>query len=308
MRNSFLRFYHPVVLQELPEYFPTDSKSLACPGMSKGYPLVDSDNRNIQDYWKTKNILYNLNENYFRTSHNFETLKDNEFILAAGCSITMGVGIDEESRWTNQLEKKLNIPIVNLGVGGSDVNTLIRNVSTYIANYNKPKAIIIQIPEMTRFSYLESNGLLECRTYFFVNDIIKDIASKVEKQGADFHFNQEVAILQLITLQTVMSAFRVPVIYFSINALDLKYYDNIDNDSVNHNSYIDVDNAGAVSHLFPNDVIHYFHKQTNKADFAKYEGILMSYGRDHSHPGDLQNTVWAEKLEKILQSKFRNKD
>ena len=304
MSNGFLKFYNPVLFQELPEHFPTDSKLLSYPGILEKYSPVDSFNRNIQDYWKTKNILYNLNENYFRTSHNFETLKDNEFILAAGCSITMGIGIDEESRWTNQLEKKLNIPVVNLGLGGSDVNTVIRNVSTYIANYNKPKAIIIQIPEITRFSYLASNGLLECRTYYFVNEVIKDSASKIEKQGADYHFNQEVAILQLITLQTVMSAFRIPVIYFSIYPLDLKYYDS----RLDHDPYIDVDGAGAVSHLFPNDVIYYFHKKANDTDFKKYQGILMEYGRDHSHPGDLQNMVWADKLEKILESKFRNKD
>lgn len=306
MSNSFLKFYNPCILEDLPEYFPIDSKSLFFPGILDKhgkYSLVDDFNRNIQDYWKTKNILYNLNENHFRTSHNFESLKNDEFILASGCSITMGIGIDEESRWTNQLEKKLGIPVVNLSVGASDINTLIRNISTYISNYNKPKAIIIQIPEITRFSFLDSKGILQCRTYLFVTETARDRATAIEKQGADYHFNQEVAILQLITLQTVMSAFRIPVIYFSIYALDLKYYDN-DSLSLSLDPYIDVNGVGAVSHLFPNDVIYYFDKTTNSSDFEKYNGILMEYGRDHSHPGDLQNTVWADKLVKILKSKI----
>lgn len=307
MPSRFLRFYEYVVLTELPEYFPMDSRVLRLPGISDkhgNYSVVDKYNRNIQDYWRPKNIRYNLNEHKFRTSHDFESLKDNDFLLAVGCSITMGVGIDEDSRWSNQLERRLNIPVVNLGVGASDINTVIRNVSTYIANYSKPKAIIIQLPELTRFSFLQPTGISQCRSYFFVHEFARDGATELELQGADYHFNQEVAIQQLVMLQTVMSAFHIPVIYFSVETLDLTYYKNqsANNYTTYYNNH---DNSGVISDLFPEDSIYDFRRRFHDpSDFEKYDGILMEYGRDYGHPGDLQNTAWADKLVRILSSKI----
>jgi hypothetical protein len=307
MPSRFLKFYDYYLLTDLPEYFPMDGKVLHLPGIINehgNYSKTDKYNRNIQDYWHAKNIRYNLNEHNFRTNHNFESLKDNDFFLATGCSITMGVGIDEDSRWSNQLEQRLTIPVVNLGVGASDINTVIRNVSTYIANYNKPMAIIIQIPELTRFSFLQPTGISQCRSYFFVREFASDSATELERQGADYHFNQEVAIQQLVTLQTVMSAFRIPVIYFSIDTLELTYYktQSPNNYTTYYNNH---DNSGVISKLFPKDSIYDFRRRFHDlSDFEKYDGILMEHGRDYSHPGDLQNKVWADKLIRILSSKL----
>jgi len=306
MASRFLKFYEPPSLINLPEYFSTDQKVPFFPGIMVGpgkFSEVDHHNRNVQDYWRSKNICYNLNEHMFRTNHNFESLKDNDFLLAVGCSMTMGVGINEESRWSNQLEQHLNIPVVNLGVSASDIHTVIRNVSTYISNYSKPKAIIIQIPELTRFSFLRPDGISQCRSYFFVQEFASDTATDVESQGSVYHFNQEVAIQQLIMLQITVSAFRVPVIYFSTEKLDLTYNSLSEPNYTTY--YNNHDNSGVISDLFPNDSIYDFRRRLHDpSDFEKYDGILMEYGRDYCHPGDLQNTVWADKLVKILSSKI----
>lgn len=314
MTCKFLKSYESFLLGKLPEYFPMDSETLNLTGnvditkvgINDGYDnysIVDDYGRDIRAYWNAKNIRYNLNEYEFRTNHNFESLKDNEFILAVGCSHTFGIGIDESSRWSNQLEQRLNIPVVNLGVASSDIHTVIRNVSTYIANYNKPKVIIIQVPELTRFSFLQSNGISQCRSYFYVHEFAGDRVTKLELQGADYHFNQEVAIQQLIMLQSVMSAFRIPVVYFSIDTLDLTYHDTqLENNYTTY--YNNHDNSGVISNLFPNDTIYNFERAHNQSDFEKYVGILMEYARDYSHLGDLQNTAWADKLMGILSSKI----
>ena len=306
MTRKFLKFYDTYELQELPIYFPSDNISLRRPGIidkEGNYSIVDYYNRNIQDYWHSKNIRYNLNEHEFRTCHNFELLKDNEFILATGCSHTFGVGIDEESRWSNQLEKRLNIPVVNLGVGASDIHTVIRNVSTYIANYNKPKIIIIQIPELTRFSFLHPNGISQCRSYFYVHKVPLDHKNKFVLQGADYHSNQEVAIQQLIMLQTVMSAFHIPIIYFCIDTIEGKFDGEESNYTTYYNNH---DNSGVISDLFPKDTIYDFRRTLSDKQyyFKKYDGILMGYGRDYAHPGDLQNRAWTDKLVRILSSKI----
>ena len=307
MSSRFLKFYDHILLKDLPEYFPSDSRKLSLPGIiddQGNYSIVDKYNRNIQDYWRSKNIRYNLNEHEFRTNHNFENLKDNDFLLAVGCSHTMGLGIDEESRWSNQLERRLNIPVVNLGVGGGDIHTVIRNISTYITNYSRPKAIIIQIPELTRFSFLKSNGVAQCRSYFYVHEFARNTVTELELQGADYHFNQEVAIQQLIMLQTVMAAFRISVIYFSTDALELTYYKSraANNYTTYYNNH---DNSGVISDLFPKDSIYDFRRREHdQSDFEKYDGLLMEHGRDYGHHGDLQNTAWADKLVRILSSKI----
>lgn len=313
MISRFLKFYQSYLLAELPEYFPMDKKVSHLPGIideDGNYSIVDKYNRNIQNYWQSKNIRYNLNEHKFRTNHNFESLKDNNFLLAVGCSFTMGMGIDEESRWSNQLEQRLNIPVVNLGVVSSDVHTVIRNVSTYIAHYSKPKAIIIQLPELSRFSFLQPNGISQCRSYFFVHEFAHNFPTELEPQaeleihGANYHFNQEVVIQQLILLQTVMSALHIPVIYFSTETLDLTYYKR--QSEKNYTTYYNNhDNSGVISDLFPEDTIYDFRRKNhNQSDFKKYDGILMEHGRDYCHPGDLQNAVWADKLVRIMSSKI----
>lgn len=300
MKVNFLQAYDPYLLTLLPYYFLLDQEEFNNAQSIK----IDSYGRNIQDYWKSKNISYNLNEYNFRTNHNFETLQNNEFILAAGCSCTFGIGIDESSCWTSQLEKQLNIPVVNLGVAGSDVLTLIRNVSTYIANFNTPKAIVIQIPELTRFSYLSSNGIFQARSYHYVYNLkINRSVKPIDYQGADYHANQEVVIQQLILLQTVMAAFHVPIIYFSIETPDLTYYADATSDYVPYRSNNDF--TGLVSDIFSEDVIYYFRRfKHEQSDFKKYDGILMEHARDFSHPGDLQNKVWSDKLAKIINSKI----
>ena len=304
MKAKFIANYLPELLGFLPHYFLLDQEEFN----NANIKTVDNQNRSIQDYWKNKNISYDLNEYHFRTSHNFENLKDNEFILATGCSHTFGIGIDESSRWSNQLENRLNIPVVNLAVAGSGVQALINNVCAYIANFNKSKVIVIQIPELSRFTYLSPNGILQNRSYFYVHHLDQmhkknnSTLKKLDYQGADYHANQEVIIQQLILLQTVMAAFHIPIVYFSIEALDLKFHESFNNYTpyVSNNDF-----TGIVSELFPEDTIYDFRKRlVNDYDFYKYENTLMEYARDVSHPGDLQNTVWADYLVKILSSKI----
>lgn len=299
MKHNFLKFYPAELKIFLPKYFLLDNKTVKI----FEDPLLGDTRLQLDTYWSAKNIRYDLNEYDFRTHHNFNSLNDGEFIIATGCSHTFGLGIDENSRWSNQLEKMLGTPVVNLGVVGSDITCVIRNVSAFISSYSKPKAILIQVPETTRFSYLTSDGISKCRSYFYVKEFAQRLGETVtdlEKNGADFHLNQEVAIHQLILLQTVMSAFRIPIVYFSINTLDLNFHDGRPDSYTKYESTVD----GYISNLFPKDIIYNFDASNPSIDFKKYDGVLMTRARDLFHCGDSQNLVWAEKLIEILNFKF----
>jgi hypothetical protein len=50
-----------------------------------------------------------------------ERLSDNPHLWCVGCSLTLGTGVKENQRFSNLLSKKLNLPLVNVSLGGSSI-------------------------------------------------------------------------------------------------------------------------------------------------------------------------------------------
>jgi len=71
-------------------------------------------------------------------------------ILASGCSITFGIGIPEEGRWTNVLENLANKNVMNLGNPGGSVETICNNIIQYCMNSKMPKEIFCLFPDFFR--------------------------------------------------------------------------------------------------------------------------------------------------------------
>lgn len=71
-------------------------------------------------------------------------------ILASGCSITFGIGVPEEGRWTDLLSKKMNRSVMNLGNPGNSVSTICENVIRYCMNNKMPKEIFCLMPDFFR--------------------------------------------------------------------------------------------------------------------------------------------------------------
>lgn len=259
-------YFHDVMVEKLPFYFASDREI-----------FLDSVPTELVKYWDNKNIRYDLNEYKFRTSHSFSQLKDNEFILATGCSHTFGSGIDKDSMWTSIVEKKLNIPVVNLAVISSDINVLLRNLSVWIKNFAKPKIILIQIPEPTRFSYMFGQG--EINTVITSNNDPRDEFKEVETAGIRYHTMYNSSYDKLDFLQSIVSSYKIETHYFSIDPL-LEF----------KNSKL----------------------QQPFDQWTKYRGEKMAsfrirfpkeqiLARDGSHNGDLINRIWAESTLEILK-------
>ena len=71
-------------------------------------------------------------------------------ILAAGCSITFGLGIPELGRWTNLLSKKINKSVTNLGSPGDSVEGICLKIIQYCLNNKMPKQIFCLMPDFFR--------------------------------------------------------------------------------------------------------------------------------------------------------------
>lgn len=71
-------------------------------------------------------------------------------VLASGCSITFGIGVPEQGRWTNILSDKMNNSVMNLGNPGGSVATICNQIIQYCVNNKMPKEIFCLMPDFLR--------------------------------------------------------------------------------------------------------------------------------------------------------------
>lgn len=91
--------------------------------------------------------FYKLNSLYYR-SDEFYNSPD---IIFSGCSFTYGMGLKEESLWTDMLSKKMNKKYINLGLPGKSVSSIINNLYSYFREYGHPKYVFCLFPNFNRF-------------------------------------------------------------------------------------------------------------------------------------------------------------
>ena len=101
-------------------------------------------------YYRTNEISYVRNTNGHRCK-DIEDIDLDNYILFTGCSHTEGIGLKLEDTYPYLLSKKLNCDYYNLAVGGTGVDTLSYNITTWFAKIKKqPKLLVIQWPHLLR--------------------------------------------------------------------------------------------------------------------------------------------------------------
>ncbi len=90
-------------------------------------------------------------------------IDENADLIASGCSITFGVGVPEETRWTNLLSKKINKSVTNLGVPGASAETICINTIKYCLNNKMPKEIFCLFPDFFRSNVVVDKDFFKSR-------------------------------------------------------------------------------------------------------------------------------------------------
>lgn len=85
-------------------------------------------------------VEYSFNELGFRTKPLTQFRGDE--ILAIGDSFTLGLGVNAQDRWTNQLEKLLDYPVLNFSLNGAS-NDWIARKANQLLQYFRPRALVI---------------------------------------------------------------------------------------------------------------------------------------------------------------------
>lgn len=107
--------------------------------------------------YKTKSIIYKYNSHGFRTVP-FNKIDWANSVVVLGCSNVQGTGLALEDTMCCQLEKILNIPVVNLGIAGSPVDLACWNSLILHNYYPKPKAIVQIWTGLGRYSDYSQEG------------------------------------------------------------------------------------------------------------------------------------------------------
>lgn len=120
--------------------------------------IITSDAKNTR--WGTvdEHNTYKINHLGLRGK-----IDKNADILAPGCSITFGLGIPEDGRWTNILSNKMNQNITNLASPGNSIKNICISTIQYCLNNKIPKVIFGLFPDFFRSMVVVDKDFFQSR-------------------------------------------------------------------------------------------------------------------------------------------------
>jgi hypothetical protein len=121
-------------------------------------------------------ISYNYNELGHRCK-NVADIDFSNYILFAGCSHTEGEALPLEQTYPYLTAKELNADYYNLGLCASGFDVLFYNVMTWLHKFPKPKLVVLQYPDKTRFSVLPAKHSQQTDDVAATSNLIVPIGS-----------------------------------------------------------------------------------------------------------------------------------
>ena len=102
-------------------------------------------------YYRTHEVKYTLNSFGYRTKE-FDDIDWKESIVIFGCSNIFGIGVADEHTIPYFLEQLSGRPVINMGMGGSSIQTALHNsIILNDSEYPTPKAVVNMLTSLTRF-------------------------------------------------------------------------------------------------------------------------------------------------------------
>jgi len=131
--------------------------------------------------WEYAKLTFNYTRNsYGHRSKELTEINSDNYILFTGCSLTEGIGLPIENRYSNILSNLLQCDMYNLALGGTGNDIIFYNLVTWFSLIKtKPKLVVIQWTGDTRFmvspsvNHIVANGPWddECQTFITSGDI-----------------------------------------------------------------------------------------------------------------------------------------
>ena len=115
-------------------------------------------------YYRNNSVKYTLNSYGYRTTYKnitreFDDIDWKNSIVIFGCSNIFGLGVTDEHTISHFLEEILGIPVINMGIGASSIQTFLHNsVMLHDSKYDTPKAVVYAWTDLSRYqTYLKDS-------------------------------------------------------------------------------------------------------------------------------------------------------
>lgn len=159
-------------------------------------------------YYRDAPVSYTYNSLGHR-SKDIENVDLDNYILFIGCSHTMGIGMEADKIYPHLLAQKLNCDYYNLALGATGMDIVLHNLTIWFTTVaKKPKALIIQWPDITRLTTGSSIHNLEPRGLWYNNEEYNRFVSL----GMDIEFFEA----RKLMAHYIVQSFQVPTVYFGL--------------------------------------------------------------------------------------------
>jgi len=150
-------------------WLPMDTEELYKNNLKNNYDMLKNNG------WITNSVHYKFNSCGFRC----EQFDNYPNILFIGCSLTLGIGINSQDRWTDLVSKELELKCYNLGIGGGSSDTAYRLLLGWIFKLN-PTMVIFRVPPGIRLELVNQKEILNLQNVkkslirnFFLDNYIR---------------------------------------------------------------------------------------------------------------------------------------
>jgi hypothetical protein len=241
-----------------------------------------------QGYDREYDIWFNVNSLGYR-SENFTKHHDGKHILFSGCSVTYGIGLEEEEIWSKKLFNKISKDeklsgYFNLSQPGVGILEIVSGIYKYINSFGNPDCIFLNIPDIGRiYLYDNENDSFFCANFSFQNN---DTKYKNDKKPR-FILSKTFLIVcyqYLLALET----------YCKSNNIDLYYLNWSKEEKFSNN--VDLKNL----HIFKDTDMEYHVSEYLKQNQGDQNAL---YARDKKHFGTATHYAWSEMLYNVYKEK-----
>jgi len=220
----------------------------------------------LQWEYASKTVNYSFNEYGYRTE-NLDKINWAESVVVIGDGNVFGMGINKSDTMCSILSKKINKPVINLGVPASSHQLMLHNSIKLLDNKIKPLAVILLFADPTRYTHFnsEANFIIPLGQWVLQNSTIQhNVALSKSKIMTDFY----TTYMQDNNAEEygVMSAVSTEAVWKAANVKTLSY-------------------------------ASYF---TAMSDRFKCLPEKVDRSRDLNHSGILTNLLWADEIYKDL--------
>jgi hypothetical protein len=101
--------------------------------------------------WRDSQIRYTVNSQHYRCSE-WNQVDWNNSVLILGCSMVFGLGLDDDQTVSAKLSRRINQPVINLGVPGTSAMFQWMNTTRLLEHRINPVAVIYIWPHHFRVS------------------------------------------------------------------------------------------------------------------------------------------------------------